>query len=137
MSELQSNQKEVVGKDGKKRIYTFPSLTVRQSIKAEQLWSGLAVNYATANLSESCFEGIVWPLAEIMLTGAFITSADEAHRIDKLDESEYFRNNFEELLSAIKAGAETLGFRKAPEKEKEQGSAPSQEGKTTLPTSSQ
>lgn len=133
---LLKNQKEVKGKDGKIRVYTFADITVRQSIKAEQLWSGMAVNYATGNLSSDCFDGIIWPLAEILLTGCQIVGADDAHKIEVLEKSEYFRNNFSELLEAIKAGCEVLGFRK-PDAKKEGGdSAPGQEEKTASMTSS-
>jgi hypothetical protein len=133
---LLANQKEVKGKDGKTRVYTFPDITVRQSIKAEQLWSGMAVNYSTGNLSDACFEGIIWPLAEILLTGCQIVGKDDAHKIEVLEKSEYFRNNFSELLEAIKAGCEVLGFRKPDAKKKDGGSAPGQEVKTASTTSS-
>jgi hypothetical protein len=135
VSNLQPNQKEVTGKDGKTRVYTFPDITVRNSIKAEQLWSGMQINYVSGRLSDECFDGIVWPLAEIILTGCTIIGEGEAHRIDALDKAEYFRNNFEEVLSAVKAGCEVLGFRK-PEAKVESGSAPGQDGKTASKISS-
>ncbi len=133
---LLKNQKEVKGKDGKIRVYTFADITVRQSIKAEQLWSGMAVNYSTGNLSDACFEGIIWPLAEILLTGCQIVGKDDAHKIEVLEKSEYFRNNFAELLEAIKAGCEVLGFRKPDAKKEDGGSAPGQEEKTASTISS-